>query len=104
MTDTPTPSKCELCGEPMPEGETMFKVHGYSGPCPKPPKAPSHEIKQGYPRVTDAELDDVINSGDCSIRLVIALDLRDARALLEAKAESKEMQKDADDVFGGKKL
>lgn len=30
-------SNCELCGEPMPEGETMFKFHGYSGPCPKPP-------------------------------------------------------------------
>ena len=28
---------CELCGEPMPEGETMFKFHGYSGSCPKPP-------------------------------------------------------------------
>ncbi len=30
-------SNCKLCGEPMPEGETMFKYHGYSGPCPKPP-------------------------------------------------------------------
>jgi hypothetical protein len=30
-------AKCELCGEPMPEGEEMFKFHGYSGPCPKPP-------------------------------------------------------------------
>lgn len=29
---------CGLCGEPMLEGETMFKFHGYSGPCPKPPK------------------------------------------------------------------
>jgi len=29
--------KCELCGEPMPAGEEMFKYHGYSGPCPKPP-------------------------------------------------------------------
>lgn len=29
--------KCELCGEPMPPGETMFKYHGFSGPCPKPP-------------------------------------------------------------------
>lgn len=29
---------CELCGEPMPDGEQMFKLHGYSGPCPKPPK------------------------------------------------------------------
>lgn len=28
---------CQLCGEPMPAGETMFKYHGYSGPCPKPP-------------------------------------------------------------------
>lgn len=28
---------CELCGEPMPEGEEMFKFHGYSGNCPKPP-------------------------------------------------------------------
>ena len=28
---------CELCGEPMPPGEEMFKYHGYSGDCPKPP-------------------------------------------------------------------
>jgi hypothetical protein len=36
---------CKLCGEPMPPGEEMFKFHGYSGPCPKPPKvtvAPEH--------------------------------------------------------------
>lgn len=32
-------SKCGLCGEPMPQGEEMFKYHGYSGPCPKPPLA-----------------------------------------------------------------
>lgn len=30
-------AKCELCGEPMPPGEEMFKFHGYSGNCPKPP-------------------------------------------------------------------
>lgn len=30
-------AKCELCGEPMPEGEQMFRYHGHSGPCPKPP-------------------------------------------------------------------
>jgi len=28
---------CELCGEPMPLDEVMFKFHGFSGPCPKPP-------------------------------------------------------------------
>lgn len=31
-------AKCDLCGEPMPEHEQMFKFHGYSGPCPAPPK------------------------------------------------------------------
>lgn len=31
MSDQP---KCELCGEPMPAGEEMFKYHGFSGPCP----------------------------------------------------------------------
>lgn len=30
---------CEICGEPMPQGEEMFNYHGYSGPCPKPPLA-----------------------------------------------------------------
>ena len=35
MTAATKPT-CELCGEPMPEGEEMFKVHGYSGGCPKP--------------------------------------------------------------------
>jgi hypothetical protein len=30
-------SKCEICGEPMPPGEEMFKFHGYSSQCPKPP-------------------------------------------------------------------
>jgi hypothetical protein len=30
-------AKCEICGEPMPVGEEMFKFHGYSGDCPKPP-------------------------------------------------------------------
>jgi len=26
---------CDICGEPMPNGEEMFKFHGYSGPCPQ---------------------------------------------------------------------
>jgi len=28
---------CTLCGHPMPEGEEMFKCHGYSCPCPGEP-------------------------------------------------------------------
>lgn len=31
-------ARCELCGEPMPRGEEMFKFHGYSCDCPKPIK------------------------------------------------------------------
>lgn len=38
---------CEVCGQPMPPGEEMFKYHGYSGPCPLPvpvePVVPPHE-------------------------------------------------------------
>lgn len=42
-TDTPSASpRCSICGEPMPPGEEMFKMHGYSGhgysgDCPRPP-------------------------------------------------------------------
>lgn len=27
----------------MPEGESMFRYHGFSGPCPKPMKPPGSE-------------------------------------------------------------
>ena len=37
--------KCQLCGEPMPEGEEMFNYHGYSGPCPKPQLPKQGEIQ-----------------------------------------------------------
>ena len=35
------PGRCELCGEMLPRGEEIFNYHGYSGPCPKPPKEPT---------------------------------------------------------------
>ena len=38
-------SKCEVCGEPMPDGEEMFKFHGYSSDCPKSP-LPQQPAKQ----------------------------------------------------------
>lgn len=47
---------CELCGEPMPKGETMFRFHGYSGPCPKPKKLerPRHACGlEGYNPMRD---------------------------------------------------
>ena len=41
-------AKCAICGEPMPPGEEMFKYHGYSGDCPKPPM-PKPPAKQKIP-------------------------------------------------------
>jgi hypothetical protein len=43
-------ANCELCGEPMPKGEEMFKYHGFSGPCPKP-ALPSVPIEEAICRV-----------------------------------------------------
>ena len=47
-------TNCSVCGEPMPEGEQMFKFHGYSGPCPKPP-LPREKI-------TDAAVDQIADA------------------------------------------
>ena len=45
MTDDE--ARCELCGELMPPNESMFKFHGYSGDCPKPPlPMPPSELDQ----------------------------------------------------------
>ena len=54
---------CELCGEPMPAGEEMFKYHGYSGPCPKPPKH-----KQPIQHASDCAIHDgpAMVAGDCT--------------------------------------
>jgi hypothetical protein len=62
-------AKCEICGEPMPKGEEMFKFHGYSGPCPKPPlPAPAQ----------DRELREWFHTrlGACLNTMVLDLDLR----------------------------
>lgn len=34
MSKTEETALCQLCGEPMPEGEKMFNYHGMSGTCP----------------------------------------------------------------------
>jgi hypothetical protein len=59
-------ANCELCGEPMPPNEEMFKFHGYSGSCPKPmlPRKPFGQVAyeayclatDGKSRVSGAEL------------------------------------------------
>lgn len=30
-------TNCVICGKTMPEGEEMFRYHGFSGKCPAPP-------------------------------------------------------------------
>ncbi|MDO8596620.1 MAG: hypothetical protein Q7R45_08350 [Sulfuricaulis sp.] len=50
-------ANCELCGDPMPAGEEMFKYHGYSGDCPKPP-LPNPTMQT----ITDAALDQVADA------------------------------------------
>jgi hypothetical protein len=57
-------AKCELCGEPMPEGETMFKFHGYSGPCPKPPlprESARQRLIRAYNQKDDVLFDATLN-------------------------------------------
>jgi hypothetical protein len=58
MSDNNQPNKCALCGEPMPPGEQMFKFHGYSGPCPKPP------LQKPIPTNPQEELDDLYKTLD----------------------------------------
>ena len=51
-------ARCQICGEPMPPGEEMFKHHGYSGDCPKPPLHPTvaerDPLRAEHQRLTDA--------------------------------------------------
>lgn len=49
-------SLCSICGEPMPVGEEMFKFHGYSGPCPKPPKIQRAEASEARATALEEEV------------------------------------------------
>lgn len=40
---------CGICGEPMVEAESMFKFHGFLGPCPKPPLKKETTVKMFKP-------------------------------------------------------
>jgi hypothetical protein len=55
---------CEICGEPMPPGEDVFKCHGYSGPCPKPPllqPQPRDHSPEALKRRLDIRLNDYLS-------------------------------------------
>ena len=96
MTDTTQEElpKCELCGEPMPPGETMFKYHGYSGPCPKPPlpqeELPPQDNRTALEALTDSSSLLLAASSQCIATLKaenesLQKDLKWANAQLEAR-------------------
>ncbi len=68
--------KCELCGEPMPAGETMFKYHGFSGSCPKPPLKRSPTVKSVL-----VSLPGDVQDFECDAVVVIAVKRRPDGAL-----------------------
>ena len=67
---------CELCGEPMPEGEQMFRYHGYSGPCPKPPlprAVSAAERARQYVDQLEAHMDEGGTTGPNNVRDLIQM-------------------------------
>lgn len=61
---------CDLCGEPMPAGEEMFKFHGYSGSCPQPALTSAQRLERELankavaPRVTLEQVEGAIEQED----------------------------------------
>lgn len=56
-----------ICGEPMPEGEEMFKYHGYSCDCPKPPMPKDNGIdgvKKLFKNATGVNVDVRVENGE----------------------------------------
>lgn len=59
---------CELCGEPMPAGEEMFKYHGYSGPCPKPPLVKAKPEPMDNDALADIAAAEVLHTLEAAIQ------------------------------------
>lgn len=103
-----TIARCSLCGEPMPAGEGMFKYHGYSGPCPKPPlKATDAKAKpdNAAEALVDAILEDAIegpddNSREMLVRKALIYGEQCRRAGAEAMREAAADLADSYDVHG----
>lgn len=65
------PATCELCGEPMPPGEEVFKYHGYSGNCPKPPKETPGVTLESWLRECEAAPSEPRLKGMLDARVVV---------------------------------
>lgn len=58
---------CELCGEPMPDGEEMFKFHGYSGPCPNAASTTPADASPAAGASTSEEETKLVGTYECPI-------------------------------------
>lgn len=69
-------AKCEICGEPMPKGEEMFKFHGYSGKCPSPPLPKPGKTQEQIRQQAERLIADAEAAG-----LVVTIDLEPLQPL-----------------------
>ncbi len=101
QNNMPMISKCSLCGEPMPAGEEMFKVHGYSGPCPKPTlqtvdstsdnRTVNNTLRQEYRVLSDKEKEPMARIKSCGQELLdIIAECGARRELSIAKTKTEE--------------
>ena len=71
---------CELCGAPLPKGEEMFRYHGHSGPCPRPPMVPQTTLR-----------DNTLKCGVCNHSEQEFIDLQQSLAAKDAFKEEVEV-------------
>lgn len=108
-------AKCALCGEPMPEGEEMFKYHGFSGPCPKPARLtgtePSLATEQAKatvatkpaPRVTEESIKAKIASVEYILHDVMTLCVITMRSGFKVVGKSAPASRENFDLEVGKR-
>ena len=79
---------CEICGEPMPENEQMFKYHGYSSKCPKPPLKKENGNNAGKWHVIGTEIIDQNGYiiAECDLSEKVTIGNKKANAKLIAAA------------------
>lgn len=83
-----TTNRCGICGEPMAPNEQMFKYHGFSGPCPKPPLSkPGNLERPAEWWIERADLEGDLPVGVAGGAVPVS-DLSDERETPEARARA----------------
>lgn len=110
--DTQERRVCGVCGEPMPEGEEMFKYHGYSGPCPKPPLPKAEAQERPVSQLVEecrylaheleeygAEDEPQVNVHKQLFRLAAALIRRNTRALQASEERERALRAELEEAL-----